>query len=82
MRDSLTIDLRSAIIIDQHAHSLVTDFMQFEAIDLRRCFTESRTMEMLQNHVHTSLSYIDMIRKLGYLLDVQGEKQIIELRQT
>lgn len=82
MRDSLTIDLRSAIIIDQHAHSLVTDFMQFEAIDLRRCFTESRTMEMLQNHVHTSLSYMDMIRKLGYLLDVEGENHIIELRQT
>lgn len=82
MRDSLEIDLRSAIIIDQHAHSLATDFMQFEAVDLRRCFTESRTMEMLQNHVHTSLSYMDMIRKLGYLLDVEGEKQIIELRQT
>ncbi len=80
--DNLNIDLRSAIIIDQHAHSLVTDFMQFEAIDLRRCFTESRTMEMLQNHVPTSLSYMDMIRKLGYLLDVDGEKHIIELRQT
>ncbi len=80
--DNLNIDLRSAIIIDQHAHSLVTDFMQFEAVDLRRCFTESRTMEMLQNHVQTSLSYMDMIRKLGYLLDVDGEKHIIELRQT
>lgn len=76
------IDLRSAIIIDQHAHSFANDFLQFEAVDLRRCFTESRTMEMLQNHVHNSLSYMDMIRKLGYLLDVAGEKQIIELRQT
>lgn len=76
------IDLRRAIIIDQHAHSLVSDFMQFESVDLRRCFTESRTMEMLQNHVHTSLSYIDMLRQLGYLLDVDGEEQIIALRQT
>jgi len=76
------IDLRSAIIIDQHAHSLVNDFVQFEALDMRRCFTESRTMEMLQNHVHNSLSYMDMIRKIGYLLDVTGENQLIELRQT
>lgn len=76
------IDLRSAIIIDQHAHSFTNDFLQFEAIDLRRCFTESRTMEMLQNHVQHSLSYMDMIRKLGFLLDVSGEKQLIELRQT
>lgn len=81
MRDDL-IDLRSAIIIDQHAHSLVEDFMQFEAVDLRRCFTESRTMDMLQNHVGSSISYIDMIRKLGDLLDVDGESQVIELRQT
>jgi predicted TIM-barrel fold metal-dependent hydrolase len=76
------IDLSRAIIIDQHAHSLVSDFLQFEAVDLRRCFTESRTMEMLQNHVQTSLSYIDMIRQLGHLLDVSGEEQIISLRQT
>ena len=82
MRDNQGIDLRRAIIIDQHAHSLVSDFMQFEAVDLRRCFTESRTMEMLQNHVHTSLSYMDMLRQLGYLLDVEGEEQIIALRQT
>ncbi len=81
MGDDL-IDLRSAIIIDQHAHSLVEDFMQFEAVDLRRCFTESRTMDMLQNHVGSSLSYMDMIRKLGDLLDVKGESQVIELRQT
>jgi len=76
------IDLRSAIIIDQHAHSLTNDFLQFEAVDLRRCFTESRTMDMLQNHVQHSLSYMDMIRKLGFLLDVSGEQQLIELRQT
>jgi len=80
--DGAGFDLRHAIIIDQHAHSLVTDFMQFEAVDLRRCFTESRTMEMLQNHVPSSLSYMDMIRQLGHLLDVSGETQIIELRQT
>lgn len=80
--DNQGIDLRRAIIIDQHAHSFVDDFLQFEAVDLRRCFTESRTMEMLQHHVQTSLSYMDMIRQLGYLLDVSGEEQIIALRQT
>jgi len=76
------IDLRNAIIIDQHAHSLLNDFLQFEPVDLRRCFTESRTMEMLENHVQTSLSYMDMIRRLGHLLDVTGEDQLIALRQT
>lgn len=82
MSELPVIDLRSAIIIDQHAHSLVNDFVQFESVDLLRCFTESRTMDMLQNHVQNSLSYIDMIRKLQFLLDVSSEKQLIDLRQT
>ena len=82
MSENPGIDLRSAIIIDQHAHFFTDEFLQFEAVDLRRCFTESRTMDMLQNHVQYSLSYMDMIRKLGFLLDVSGERQLIELRQT
>lgn len=82
MSDEFFLDLRSAIFIDQHAHSFVSDFMQFESLDLKRCFSESRTMEMLQNHVEYSLSYMDMMRKLGTLLDVSGEAHLIELRQT
>ncbi|MBC7996368.1 MAG: amidohydrolase family protein, partial [Leptolyngbya sp.] len=80
---SLTsLDLRQAIVIDQSAQTLATDFIQFDAIDLRRCFTNSRTMEMLQDFVPNTISYVDMLRRLGHLLDVRGEEQIIDLRQT
>lgn len=77
-----TLDLRRALVIDQSAETFATDFIQFDAIDLRRCFTNSRTMEMLQNYVPNTISYVDMLRRLGLLLDVRGEEQIIDLRQT
>lgn len=57
------VDLRRMILIDQHAHSLLRDFRELDEIGFRQAFTETSSMSMLENHVHNSLHYIDMLKR-------------------
>lgn len=78
----MSIDLTHAIVIDQHAHSIYNDFLQIDEIGFRKCFSESRSLKMLESHVHTSVHYMDLIKQVSRLFDVPGERQFFEIRQS
>jgi hypothetical protein len=73
--------LDKQILIDHHAHTMRSDFMQLDAIGLRQAFSETRSLSQLQDHVQHSVSYLDFIARLGGFLDVNGEEQILQLRE-
>lgn len=76
----MTIDLTDYIFIDHHAHSLLTEHHQIDAIGFRQCFSESTSMSQLEEHIGTSVPYMDMIHNLESLLNVRPEQDIISYR--
>ncbi|HEY9788329.1 MAG TPA: amidohydrolase family protein [Candidatus Obscuribacterales bacterium] len=78
----MKIDLSRAIVIDQHCHAIREGYLQMDEISLRRCFTESRSLKMIEQHVQYGLHYMDMLNQLGRVFDVHGERHYLELRQT
>jgi len=77
----MPLNISKQIFIDHHAHLLRTDLLQLDALGLRQAFSESRSISLLQDHLPSSVTYIDFIDKLGTFLDVKGEDTIIKLRE-
>jgi predicted TIM-barrel fold metal-dependent hydrolase len=75
------LNISKQILIDHHAHSIREQFLQIDAIGLRQAFSETMSLAQLQDHVVHSVSYIDFICRLGQFLDVQGEDEILRLRE-
>lgn len=75
------INLSRIILIDHHAHSLLKDFSQLDAIGFRQAFSETNSLAMLQNHAQHSLHYIHMLHELSEYLDIENdESKIVEMR--
>jgi len=75
------INLSRIILIDHHAHSLLTDFSQLDAISFRQAFSETNSLSMLQAHSQHSIHYMHMLRELSEYLDVEeDEEKILEMR--
>lgn len=75
------INLSRIILIDHHAHSLLTDFSQLDAIGFRQAFSESNSLSMLQSHAQHSIHYMHMLHELSEYLDVEeDEEKILEMR--
>lgn len=75
------INLSRIVLIDHHAHSLLNDFSQLDAIGFRQAFSETNSLAMLQSHAQHSLHYIHMLRELSEYLDVEDdEEKILEMR--
>jgi predicted TIM-barrel fold metal-dependent hydrolase len=76
----MALDVSKYIFIDNHAHSLLTDYSNLDEFGLRQCFTESRSRTIIDQHVQHSVHYMDMIRNLGMIVGAKGEAGIIEKR--
>ncbi|HEY9677396.1 MAG TPA: amidohydrolase family protein [Drouetiella sp.] len=75
------INLSRIILIDHHAHSLVNDFSQLDAIGFRRAFSETSSLSMLQSDVQYHLHYMHMLHELSEYLDIEeDEEKILEMR--
>ncbi|HEY9734018.1 MAG TPA: amidohydrolase family protein [Drouetiella sp.] len=75
------INLSRIILIDHHAHSLLKEFSQLDAIGFRQAFSETNSLAMLQAHAQHSLHYMHMLRELSEYLDVEeDEEKILEMR--
>lgn len=75
------IDLSRVIFVDHHAHSMLKDYANLDAIGFRQAFSESRSLRVLETHLPTSISYMDMLRRLGQHLDLSGgEEEILDVR--
>jgi hypothetical protein len=78
----MALNLSKYILLDNHAHSLLKDHENVDNMSLRSCFTESRSQEMIAEHVPHSLHYADMVSRLGRLIDAKGEDEILAKRRT
>jgi predicted TIM-barrel fold metal-dependent hydrolase len=79
----MPIDIDRFIFIDNHAHSLISGHLQFDAISFRKAFSESRSLSIIQNHVASSVFYMDLLTKLGNFHDVEpAEESIFEARSA
>ncbi len=75
------INLSRIILIDHHAHSLLNDYSQLDAIGFRQAFSETNSLSMLQLHVQHSIHYMHMLRELSEYLDIEAdEEKILEMR--
>lgn len=79
-RGLMAIDLSKIILIDNHAHSILKGHMQIDALAFRGAFTETRSAEMLEHHVPSSLHFIELINRLGKVLGIKGEGRILDFR--
>src|SRR5579883_1648953 len=77
----MTLDLSDTIIIDNHAHSLLKDFLQLDTLGFRRSFSESRSLSLISEHVNCALHYQNMLRELKEIVDFETEDELIEHRQ-
>lgn len=75
------INLSRIILIDHHAHSVLKDFSQLDAIAFRQAFSETSSLSMLQSHAQYSLHYMHMLHELSEYLDMEDEEaKILEMR--
>lgn len=74
------LDLSKYIFIDNHAHSLLKRHMELDAFGFRQCFSESRSRELLTEHVPNSVHYMDMINKMNKILVTDDEESLITIR--
>lgn len=78
----MALDLSKYIFIDNHAHSLLPDHENLDEFGFRQCFTESRSRNIIAEHVPNSIHYVDMINKLSLFIGGTGEASIIEKRAS
>lgn len=76
----MAIDLSKVILIDNHAHSILKGHMQIDAIAFRGAFTESRSAEMIEQHVPHTIHYLELVNRLGKVLGIKGEGRILDFR--
>jgi uncharacterized protein len=76
----MPLDLQPYIFIDNHAHSLIRGHLQFDEIAFRKAFSEGNSLALLQDHVPTSVFYMDLISKLEEFLEIDGEERLLEQR--
>jgi len=76
----VAIDLSKFIFIDNHAHSLLKDYLLLDAIAFRQCLSESRSMSQLETHLPASVFYADLLRQIGRLLPVGCESDLLDYR--
>lgn len=76
------IDLKTFIFLDHHCHPLRKRQQQLDLLDFRRSFSESKSITQIEEHLPTSVFYMDMLNRLGDLFEVYGEKEVFAQRQT
>lgn len=76
------MDLKKFIFIDHHCHPLRKRQQQLDLLDFRKSFSESRSLMQIEEHLPTSVFYMDMLNRLGDLFEVYGEQEVFNQRQS
>lgn len=76
----MSFDISKSIIIDNHAHSLLKNFRQMDEISFRRCFSESRSLSILTDHMQHSVHYTDMLDHLERVFNTKDEAAFLDFR--
>lgn len=78
----MSFDISKLIIIDNHAHSIRPNHLEFNELDFRRCFTESRSLRMMERHVNKSAHYMDLLDNLERTFGIKSEQEFLNFRTT
>ncbi len=76
----MVLDIARFIVIDNHAHSLLRGHLELDEIGFRRCFTESRSLQMIENHVIHSTHYMDLLDHLERIFNTRSEQDFLTFR--
>lgn len=76
----MSFDIEKFVIIDNHAHSLLKNYREMDEIGFRQCFSETRSLSMLQNHMPRAVHYIDMLDHLERIFNIRSEQEFLALR--
>jgi uncharacterized protein len=76
----MVLDIARFIVIDNHAHSLLRGHLDLDEIGFRGCFTESRSLSMLENHVPNSTHYMDLLDHLERIFNTKTEQDFLAFR--
>ena len=74
--------LESCLFIDNHAHSIRRRFLELDALEFRRCFSESSSLALLEKHWPGSIPYQHAISSLASVVPHSGESSFLEARQA
>ena len=76
----MAFDISKAVLIDNHAHSLLRNFCALDEIGFRQSFTESQSLIILQEHMQHSVHYTDMLDHLERIFNTRDERAFLEFR--
>lgn len=76
----MSFDIEKFVIIDNHAHSLLRNHRELDEIGFRQCFTESRSLAMLQDHMPRAVHYIDMLDHMERVFNIKSEQEFLSFR--
>jgi len=76
----MSIDLSKFIFIDHHAHGLSKGFLQLDNLAFRKCFSESKSVSIMQEHMLNSVHYLHMLQELGKLNGAADEDRLLAYR--
>lgn len=76
----MVLDIARFIAIDNHAHSLLRGHLELDEIGFRRCFTESRSLAVIEEHVRHSAHYMDLLDHLEKIFNTRTEQDFLAFR--
>lgn len=76
----MVLDIARFIAVDNHAHSLLRGHLEMDEIGFRRCFTESRSLAMIEEHVRHSTHYLDLLDHLERIFNTRTEQDFLTYR--
>lgn len=76
----MVLDIARFIAVDNHAHSLLRGHLEMDEIGFRRCFTESRSLAMIKDHVGHSTHYMDLLDHLERIFNTKNEQDFLAFR--
>ena len=76
----MVLDIARFIVIDNHAHSLLRGHMNLDEIGFRRCFTESRSLSIMEEHMPHSSHYMELLDHLERIFNTRTEQDFLNFR--
>lgn len=76
----MSFDIEKFVIIDNHAHSILRKHLELDEIGFRQCFSESRSLSVLQDHMPHASHYMYLLDHLERILNIKSEQEFLAFR--
>ncbi|MBX9638466.1 MAG: hypothetical protein K2X97_01675, partial [Mycobacteriaceae bacterium] len=78
----MSLNIEKFVFIDNHAHSILKNHRTLDEIGFRQCFSESRSLTLLKDHMPRSIHYMDLLDHLERIFNVKTEQDFLAFRST